>query len=56
MTLEQRYQRAIDKIGIQNLAAMPEEVKRPLKQATKLDDKVRILETLLLTLQKQGLV
>ena len=56
MTLEQRYKTAIDKIGIGNLAAMPEEVKRPLKQATNLEDKVRILETLVVTLKKQGLI
>lgn len=54
--MEMRYKRAIDNIGIGNLAAMPDEVKRPLKEARSLPEKVRVLETLELTLKKQGII
>lgn len=56
MTLEQRYKSAIDKIGMRNLAALPEEIKMPLKKTTNLSDKVKLLEAILQSLQKQGLV
>lgn len=44
MTLENRYQEAINKIGIHNLLSLPEDVKEVLRKTNDLETKVKMLE------------
>lgn len=44
MTLENRYQEAIKKIGIKNLLSLPEDVKEVLRKTNDLETKVKMLE------------
>lgn len=44
MTLEERYQGAIKKIGTLNLLNLPEDVKAILKETNNFETKVKMLE------------
>lgn len=44
MTLEERYQEAIKKIGTSNLLDLPKEVKTVLSKTNDLETKVKMLE------------
>ena len=51
-----RYKRSLDRIGINNLPALPENMRAALKNATALSDKVKVLEAIEEHLSKQGLI
>lgn len=51
-----RYDHALNHIGINNLPALPDDMKDALKKATKLEDKVRVLEDIEASLMRQGLI
>lgn len=51
-----RYKKSLDHIGIKKLPALPDEMKERLKKATKLDEKVIVLEDIEAYLTRQGLI
>ena len=51
-----RYEFLIDKIGIRNISALPDEDKEKLKKATTLKAKVEELEKIKKKLERQGLI
>ena len=54
--LLRRYDKALNHIGINNLSALPEEMKERLREAHILCDKVVVLEDIEAILVKQGLI
>lgn len=51
-----RYSELLNRIGIKNLPALPDEMKERLKNTTRLAEKVRVLEDIVASLERQGLV
>ena len=51
-----RLEFLIDKIGLRNLSALPDEDKEKLKKATRIKDKVEELEKIKEKLERQGLI
>ncbi len=51
-----RYSYLLNKIGIRNLTVLPEETKNSLKATTDINKKIKLLEEIVESWERQGLI